>query len=159
MLRTMRHTMYAALAIAAIAVNTSAQGSAAPNLRFGQWKLKSEAPAPASNVMTYEAFGATGMKVTIVSANARGDTTSWWYTTEFDGKEMPVTGNQGQTHSAVRRISDRVSEIVNKKDGKVTQVLTNVLSPDGNTIAVMYMRDDGSGKTTGVTFATYERIK
>lgn len=157
--RTMRHTMYAALAILVLAQGTAAQGAAAPNPRFGQWKLKSEAPAPASNVMTYEAFGASGMKVTIVSVNARGDTTSWWYTTEFDGKDMPVTGNQGQTHSAVRRLSDRVSEIVNKKDGKVTQVLTNVLSPDGNTIAVMYMRDDGSGKTTGVTFATYERIK
>ena len=156
---TMRHTMYAALAIAALALNASAQGTAAPNPRFGQWKLKSEAPAPASNVMTYETFGAAGMKVTIVSVNARGDTTSWWYTTEFDGKDMPVTGNQGQTHSAVRRISDRVTEIVNKKDGKVTQLLTNVLSPDGNTIAVMYMRDDGSGKTTGVTFATYERIR
>jgi hypothetical protein len=36
-------------------------------------------------------------------------------------------------------------------------VLTNVLSPDGNTIAVMYMRDDGTGRTTNVTFATYER--
>lgn len=38
-------------------------------------------------------------------------------------------------------------------------MLTNVLSPDGNTIGVIYMRDDGSGKTTAVSFATYERIK
>ena len=38
--------------------------------------------------MTYEAFGATGMKVTIQSVNARGDSTSWWYTTEFDGKDI-----------------------------------------------------------------------
>ena len=109
--------------------------------------------------MTYEAFGASGMKVTIEAVNARGDSTSWWYTTEFDGKDMPVTGNPGQTHSAVRRITERISEIVNKKDGKVTQLLTNVLSPDGNTIAVMYVRDDGTGKTSGVTFATYERVR
>lgn len=129
------------------------------NARFGRWKLKSDAPAPASNIMTYEAFGASGMKVTIEAVSAKGDTTRWWYTTEFDGKDMPVTGNPGQTHSAVRRISDRINEIVNKRDGKVTQVLTNVLSPDGNTIGVMYMRDDGSGTTTGVTFATYERIR
>lgn len=129
------------------------------NPRFGRWKLKSEAPAPASNVMTYEAHGSTGMKVTVESVNARGDTTRWSYLTEFDGRDMPVTGNTGTTHTAVRRISDRVNEIVNKRDGKVTQVLTNVLSPDGNTIAVIYMRDDGSGVTTGVTFATYERIR
>ena len=71
---------------------------------------------------------------------------------------MPVTGNRNQTHSAVRTINDRINEIIDENNGKVTQVLTNVLSPDGNTIGVMYMRDDGSGKTTNVTFATYERM-
>lgn len=129
------------------------------NPRFGRWRLKSDAPAPASNIMTYEPFGDRGMKVTIEAVSAKGDTTRWWYTTNFDGKDMPVTGNPGQTHSAVRRISDRVNEIVNKKDGRVTQVLTNVLSGDGSTIAVIYMRDDGDGHTTNVSFATYERIR
>lgn len=165
--RSMRHTLKWVLLAMPLTVLLSAfaaasldgQAAAGTNPRFGKWKLKSEAPAPQSNVMTYEAFGATGMKVTIESISARGDTTSWWYTTEFDGKDMPVTGNRGQTHSAVRRVTDSISEIVNKRDGVVTQVLTNVLSPDGNTIAVMYMRNDGAGKTTGVTFATYERIR
>lgn len=132
-----------------------AQGS---NPRFGRWKLKSDAPAPSSNIMTYEAHGATGMKVTIASVNARGEASTWWYVTQFDGKDMPVTGNAGQTHSAVTRVNDRITQIVNKKDGHVTQILTNVLSPDGNTIGVMYMRDDGAGRTTSVSFATYERM-
>ena len=131
----------------------------ATNPRFGQWKLKSDAPAPQSNIMTYAPFGTAGMKVTVTSVNARGDTTSWWYTTDFDGKDMPVTGSSGTTHTSVRAITDRINEIVNKRDGRVTQVLTNVLSPDGSTIGVMYMRADSTGKTTGVTFATYERIK
>ena len=129
------------------------------NPRFGQWKLKSEAPAPQSNIMSYEPFGPKGMKVTVTSVNARGDTSSWWYTTDFDGKDMPVTGSSGTTHTAVRTITDRINEIVNKRDGRVTQVLTNVLSPDGNTIGVIYMRADSTGKTSGVTFATYERIR
>ena len=154
-----RHTLVT-LAVAVLAATQAfTAGAQATNPRFGKWKLKSDAAAPASNVMTYEAFGAAGMKVTIEAVNARGDSTSWWYTTDFDGKDMPVTGNPGQTHSAVRRITDRITEIVNKKNGKVTQLLTNVLSPDGNTIAVMYMRDDGVGKTTAVSFATYERIR
>jgi hypothetical protein len=127
------------------------------NPRFGKWKLKSDAPAPASNIMTYEPNGAHGMKVTVDAVNARGEKSRWWYVTEFDGKDMPVTGNASTTHTAVRQISDPINEIINKKDGKVTQVLTNVLSPDGNTIAVMYMRDDGTGRTTSVSFATYER--
>ena len=129
----------------------------AANPRFGKWKLKSGAPAPASNIMTYEPYGARGMKVTIDAVNARGETSQWWYVTEFDGKDMPVTGNAGTSHTSVRQINDRINEIINKKDGKVTQVLTNVLSPDGNTIAVMYMRDDGTGRTTNVSFAIYER--
>ena len=129
------------------------------NARFGRWLLKPDAPTTATNIMTYEAFGAKGMKVTIQAVNAKGDTTRWWYTTEFDGKDMPVTGNAGQTHAAVLAINERVNEITNKKDGRTTQRLTNVLSNDAQTIAVIYMRDDGAGKTTGVTFATYERMK
>jgi hypothetical protein len=150
-------------AIARVAVLLCLMGSVAEgqatNPRFGQWKLKSDAPAPQSNIMTYEPFGAAGMKVTVTSVNARGDTTRWWYTTDFDGKDMPVTGSSGTTHTSVRAVDNRVNEIVNKRDGRVTQVLTNVLSPDGNTIGVIYMRADSTGKTTGVTFATYERIK
>ena len=146
------------IAIAAVLATGAVQAQGA-NPRFGQWKLKSDAPAPASNIMTYEPFGASGMKVTVTSVNARGEKSEWWYTTEFDGKDMPVTGSSGTTHTSVRTITERINEIVNKRDGKVTQVLTNVLSPDGNTIGVIYMRDDGSGKTTAVSFATYERVK
>lgn len=143
-------------AISTAAAILSAQGS---NPRFGTWKLKSDAPPPASNVMTYEPFGAKGMKVTIDAVNREGVKTQWFYTTMFDGKDSPVTGNPGTDTSTVRVINDRINEIVNKKDGKVTQVLTNVLSPDGSTIGIIYMRADAAGKTTGVTFATYERMR
>ena len=143
---------------ALLASSVASLGAQAPNPRFGRWLLKSDAPAPASNIMTYEPFGAAGMKVTVQSVNARGDTTRWWYTTDFDGKDMPVTGNAGQTHAAVTVVDERINTIINKRDGRVTTRLTNVLSPDGRTIAVIYMRDDGTGKTTGVTFATYERM-
>lgn len=150
--------MLIALYCAVVLTATPSSAEAQSNPRFGRWLLKSDAPAPASNIMTYEPFGAGGMKVTIQSVNAKGDTTRWWYTTNFDGADMPVTGNAGQTHAAVKPISPLVNEIVNKKDGAVTQRLTNVLSPDHNTIAVIYMREDAQGRTTGVTFATYLRI-
>jgi len=138
--------------------NGPARGEQASDPRFGRWLLKSDAPAPTSNIMTYEPFGAAGMRVAIQAVNARSDTTRWWYTTAFDGQDMPVTGNAGQSHAAVRRVNAQINEIVNSKDGRVTTRLTNVLSPDQQTIAVMYMRDDGTGRTTGVTFATYVRL-
>lgn len=149
----------AAFVLATIALASSAGHAQSPNPRFGRWKLKSEAPPPASNIMTYEASGPSGMKVTIESVSAKGDTTRWWYVTDFGGKPSPVSGNPGQTHAAVRRIDAQINEIINSRDGVVTQRLTNILSPDGNTIAVVYMRDDGQGKTTAVSFATYERMR
>jgi hypothetical protein len=147
------------VALVALAFASSADLTAQNNNpRFGRWKLKSDAPAPASNIMTYESFGAKGMKVTVESVNAKGEKNTWWYTTDFDGKDMPVTGQENST-SAVRMITDKINEIVNKRNGRVRQTLINVLSPDNNSIGVMYMNDDGTGKITNVTVATYERIK
>jgi hypothetical protein len=142
-------------AITALAAVVSAQRQ---NPRFGKWTLKSDAPAPASNIMTYEPSGANGMKVTIDAVDKNGVKSQWFYTTMFDGKDEPVTGNPGSDTAAVRIINDKINEIIYKKRGKVTQVLTNVLSPDDSTVAVVYMRTDAAGKTV-VSFATYERQK
>jgi hypothetical protein len=156
-MRNPRLIMNASL-LAVTAMLVTIASAQAPNPRFGKWKLKSDAP-PTSNVMTYEPFGGTGMKITIDAVNKDGVKSQWFYTTMFDGKDQPITGNPGADSGAVKTITDRINEITYKKDGRVTQVLTNVLSPDGNTIAVTYMRMDAEGKTTGVTFATYERQK
>ena len=153
----MRHMMLTAFAISAVAVSAAAQNT---NPRFGKWKLKSDTPAPASNVMTYEPYNGKGMKITIDAVNKDGVASKWGYDTMFDGKDMPLYGNPGTDTGSVRIVNDRINEIIYKKGGKVTQVLTNILSPDGDTIGVVYMRMDPEGKVTkNVTFATYERIK
>src|ERR1700730_6255553 len=130
-----------------------------PNPRFGKWKLKSTAPAPTSNIMTYEPSGKHGMKITIDAVNKDGVKSQWFYTTKFDGKDEPITGNPAADTGAVKVVNAAINEIVYKKSGKVAQVLTNVLSPDGDTIGIIYMRMDEAGKTSNVTFATYERMK
>ena len=148
-----------ACAIAVFVLTAASASAQAPNPRFGKWKLKSDAPAPTSNIMTYEPYNGKGMKITIDAVNKDGVKSQWWYTTMFDGKDETLTGNPGTDTGSVRIITDRINEIVYKKGGKVTQVLTNVLSPDATKIGVMYMRMSPEGKTTGVTFATYEKIK
>jgi hypothetical protein len=161
MLRTHTLTPLSPLAMALFAIFAIAERPApaqGTNPRLGKWKLKSTNPAPASNVMTYEKFGQDGMKITIDAVNKDGVHSQWFYTTNFDGKDEPITGNPGADHGSVRVITPSINEIVYKKDGKVTQVLTNVLSRDSNTIAVVYMRQDSAGKISDVTFATYERI-
>jgi hypothetical protein len=149
----MKQLLWMAILVAALG---QAQSS---NPRFGKWKLKSDAPAPTSNIMTYEPAGSGGMKITIDAVNKEGVKTQWYYTTMFDGKDQPVTGNPGTDTGAVKVVTPQINEIVYKKGGRISQILTNVLSPDENTIGVMYMRMDASGKVTNITVATYERMK
>jgi len=146
-------------AIVALVLTAASVSAQAPNPRFGKWKLKSEAPPPTSNIMTYEPYNGKGMKITIDAVNRDGMKSQWWYTTMFDGKDEALTGNPGTDTGSVRIVTDRINEIIYRKGGKVTQVLTNVLSPDGTTIGVMYMRMTPEGKTANVTFATYEKLQ
>ncbi len=139
-----------------VATTATAQNT---NPRFGRWKLKSEAPAPQSNIMTYAPSGERGMKVTIDAVGASGNASQWGYATNFDGKEEPMTGTRSSETAAVRMISDRVAEIVYRRNGQITQILTNVLTPDGNTLGIVYVRPGADGKPDSVSFATYERIK
>ena len=145
--------------IVALVLTTASVSAQAPNPRFGKWKLKSDAPPPTSNIMTYEPFNGNGMKITIDAVNKDGAKSQWWYTTRFDGKDEVLTGNPGTDTGSVRIVTDRINEIIYKKGGKITQVLTNVLSPDGTTIGVMYMRMTPEGRTSNVTFATYEKLQ
>jgi hypothetical protein len=146
-------------ALAAIVMLSCVASGQAANPRFGRWKLKSAAAPPSSNIMSYEPFGGTGMKVTIDAVNASGVKSQWFYTTMFDGKDEPVTGRWGTATGAVKVITDRINEIIYKDaDGKITQVLMNVLSPDGNTITVSYVSANAQGLQRP-TYATYEKMQ
>ena len=155
----MRYRRFApVLAVLAVLTLVGATAAQNANPRFAKWKLKSDNPA-SSNIMTYEAYNGTGMKVTIDSVNASGNKSSWGYTTMFDGKDYPVTGRNGTATASVRVLSDQVNEIIYKNaDGRVVQVLMNVLSADNNTIEVSYFSTNAQG-ATNETHATYERIK
>ncbi len=162
----------ATVAVEAIKKALAGGGTPAPqasaalgaNPRFGKWRLKpaDAAAPPSTNVMTYEPFEGTGMKVTINRLEADGSLTAQWgYTTMFDNKETQMTGSQSAQNASVRMISDRTAEITyrNRADGRIARQLTNVLSPDGNTIGIIYMNYGADGKPDNVTFATYERMK
>ena len=137
------------------AANVSAQDT---NPRFGVWKLKSDAPPPSSNIMTYESYGDGGMKITVASTNRSGRSSEWSYVTMFDGVFRPVEG-QENAETAVEIVDERTTRILNKRNGRVSQVIINTLSEDGNTINNEYVRMDQDGKITRVTHAIYERIE
>ena len=147
----------------AAAPQAAAQAPAAgTNPRYGKWRLKPTDPTakPSTNVMTYEPFNGTGMRVTINRLNDDGSLTAQWgYDTMLDGKEMPMTGSSAGQMASVRMISERVAEITYRRDGRILRQLTNVLSPDGNLLGIIYMNYGADGKPDTVSFATYERMK
>ena len=145
----------ALLAFAATAASASAQDT---NPRFGVWQLQSSAPAPARNIMTYTPHEATGMSIKVESTNARGQESAWGYDTLFDGVFRPVWGQEG-AETAVEIIDERSTRILNKRNGRVYQVIINTLSEDGNTINNEYVRLDENGAITRVTHAVYQRIE
>jgi len=128
------------------------------NPRFGEWKLRSDAPPPRSNVMTYEPWMEDGMRITVTSTNADGESSSWGYTTLFDGVFRPVTGQQ-DAETAVEIVDARTTRILNRRNGRVYQVILNTLSEDGQRIDNEYIRVDEEGKPTRVSHATYDRIR
>lgn len=127
------------------------------NARIGKWKLKQDAPPPALNIMTYEPFENSGMRVTVESTNRNGNLTKWTYVTRFDGKDEPVTGSPSTDTTAVKKIDEHSNEITNKKGGRVTQVIINVITADGKTINNTYKNYNAAGEQTTTTTAVYEK--
>ena len=153
-MRTAHRTIALALLIGAAALL-----SAQTNPRIGKWKLKQDAPPPALNIMTYEPLDGGGMKVTVESTNGQGRKSTWTYNTMFDGKDMPVSGDTRTETTAVKKIDDKTNEITNKRGGKVTQVIINVLSADGKSINNTYKNYDADGNATTTTTAVYEKMQ
>ena len=144
-------------ALVALVMAHSLVAAEGPNPRFGKWKLKSDAPPPSLNIMTYEPYEDGGMRITVESTNAKGEKRKWGYVTLFDGKYRPVTGDTRTEESAVEVVDDWTNKIMNKR-GDIVNVILNVLSEDGNTIKNEYRNTDETGKVT-ISHAVYERIE
>lgn len=56
-------------------------------------------------------------------------------------------------------VNERTTRITNRRDGRVTQVIINTLSEDGNVIENEYVRLDAEGKIVGVSHAGYVRVQ
>lgn len=155
----MRTSKWALSIGVAAAVTTLVAAALAQNAnpRFGRWKLKSDEPPPAVNIMTYEPYGDGGMRVTVEATSAKGEKRKWGYVTMFDGKYRPMTGDTTTEETAVEVIDVRTNKIMNKTGDRVNVIL-NVLSEDGNTIHNEYRNIDENGNET-VTHAVYERIR
>jgi hypothetical protein len=134
--RLARVTMILASGLLALAVLAIAQ----PKDTFvGTWRLNvakskySPGPPGKSTTVIYEAAG-PGYKVSVRTEPASGPVQEWSYTTNLDGKDSAVTGNNPNADTiAAKRIDANTLETVSKMGGKVTITSRVVVSADGKT--------------------------
>jgi hypothetical protein len=137
------------VALVAFAALSSAQSK---DPFIGTWRMNvakskyTPGPTPKSVTSTYEAVG-QGYRVSVKNEPATGPVQQYSYTSNLDGKDVPVTGNNPNADTiAVRRIDANTLETVNKKGGKTTTTQKNVVSADGKTRTVTTTGTDGTGQ-------------
>lgn len=130
--------------------------------QVGAWKLNvakskySPGPAPTIATTTIEAAGA-GTKVTVDQTMADGTKRRSTFTSNYDGKDAPVVGNNPDADTVARkRINASTVQTIGKKAGKVTTTQTSAVSKDGKTRTVTTKGVNAKGQPVS-NVAVYER--
>ena len=138
-----------AILIASIGLSTEL--SAQNNPILGAWTLnlsKSKyvsEPPPRSRTLKFEPVGGNGLKLTNDAVLANGEKTHVEETFLQDGREHALHGSaNADTHVNVQ-FDDYTSETINRKGGKLVQVLKRIVSQDGRTLTIIVTRTDANG--------------
>ncbi len=149
-------TMVMTLAVCFLAVAVSFAGN--PNM--GTWKLneaKSQIPAGAqkNTKVVYEAVG-DSMRVTVDGIDGKGKPTHTEWTGKFDGKDYPLVGDSSADTRAYMVLGERMTELANKRGGKVISTGRIVVSADGKSRTVTVSGSDSMGMKVQYT-AVYDK--
>ena len=152
--------MVAAVALWAPARVLATQQSVQPvveDLVLGTWVLNvakstySPGPAPRSQTRTYEAHE-KGVKASIKTVDAAGNSTFSEYIAAYDGIEYPLTGSPTSNGIALKKIDAYTAEVAVMHAGKPTGTARRVISRDGKTMTITYR-----ASTAGFYEAVYDR--
>jgi hypothetical protein len=142
------------LAVASfLVVSVAAALAQAPDPLVGTWKLdvaKSSykpGPGPKSATVVVEPEGkAKGIKVSIDGVNSDGSPMKWGFTTQRDGKEVPVTGNPAYDAATTTMASPTSGTTVYTKGGKTVMTSKAAVSADGKTLTLTGTGTDAKGQ-------------
>lgn len=153
---------YACLSATFVTVLAGAVLAQAADPQVGTWTLSvakstySPGPTPKSGATKIEAAG-MGTKVVVDQVMGDGAVRHWEFTSNYDGKDSPVTGNNPDADMVARtRVNATTVQSIAKKGGKVTTTQTSVVSADGKTRTVTTKGVNAAGQTVN-NVAVYEK--
>ena len=144
-----------ALVVLAFVGFAAGTATAQADSQLGVWKLNlakstfnpAPVPGPKGGSTTVEP-AAKGTKVSVVQELADGTTREYSFTSEYDGKDVPIVGvhPDGDTVSRTRVNASTVKTVL-KKAGKVTTTQVSVVSSDGKTRTITTTGTNGKGQS------------
>ena len=162
-----RHTIHSLTTIAMLclavvfATALPQAGLAQSNPWLGMWKLnlaKSTYPpgqAPKSSTYNFQTTGAN-LTNTVETVDAAGNSTKTVNPHIYDGQTHPLAGNPNADARNYTRVDANTVISASMKGGKLLQVTTIVLSPDGRTITTTGRGIDAKGQLVN-SIAVYDK--
>src|SRR5262245_45725779 len=133
-MRVFSTRLLAVIASTALACGLQLGPAAAQNeAAIGSWKLNLQkskfnpGPAPQSQIVAWEKAG-DAVKFTAQTVSADGRTSNAEYTAKYDGKDYPMKGSATADAVSLKVIDANTVVRTDKKDGKVTLVLTRTIA-------------------------------
>ena len=150
---------FVSLSVLVLAAVFAGQALAADNW-VGSWKLNASKSQLGSNAIRAQTlkFEVTpdGIKLTSDGTDAEGKPMHGGYTSKFDGKDVPWSGNPMADTAAPKRVDDNSYDNVWKKAGKATVTAKVSVSKDGKTLTVTQTGTDAKGAAVS-SVAVYDR--
>jgi hypothetical protein len=147
------------VAVGVLVMTTAATAQTADPV-VGTWKLDAAkstfkpGPGPKSATVTVEPAG-KGIKVSVDAVGADGTPAKWGFTTQRDGKDVPVTGNPAYDTALTTQEGPTAGTTVYKKDGKPVLTSKLSISADGKTMTLTATGTNPQGQAvTNVTVYT-----
>ena len=134
-----RRTAFLSLAVLSLVIFACPQASLAQSsLLIGTWKINLEkskftpGTAPRSQTNIYQQDG-QNIKGTVQTIDAQGNATTAVLMHIYDGQPHPLAGNPNYDTRSYTRVDANTLISASMKAGKLVQVATIVISPDGKT--------------------------
>ena len=130
-------------------------------LVLGSWTLNlakssyDPGPAPRSQTRIYERVP-EGVKATIVTVDAKGQSVTSRYTAKYDSLEYPLTGSAAVDAIALKRINATTAEATLTHARKLIGTARRVIDKDGKPMTITFRGTDENGRAVA-NVAVYEK--